>query len=255
MTAHPTAAVRVVAGVHPVREVLRSGQVLDRVLVAEGRERGGAVAEIAELAGGAGVPLRQVPRSQLDALAEGVVHQGVVATGPPLPEADLEDVLAAARASGVRPLLVVLDGVTDPQNLGSIARTAEAVGAHALVVPRRRTAALGAAAEKAAAGAFAYLPLVRVGNLARTLTRLHEAGVWSLGLDGAAEAELADHPLAGEACALVVGAEGHGLSRLLRERCDALVRLPMLGRVGSLNASVAAGVALYTLLDRRAERR
>lgn len=236
---------------HPIREVLRAGQHLTRVLIAEPRAAVDAVREIEDLARAADVEVRRVPRAQLDELAEGAVHQGIVALGRPLPEVGLDQVLAAARGAGRTPLLVALDGVTDPQNLGSIARTAEAVGASGLMLPQRRIAGISATAEKAAAGAFAHLPVVRVSNLARALASLHDEGVWSIGLDGDADELLAEHPLAGEPCVLVVGAEGRGLSRLTRDRCDALVRLPMHGRLGSLNASVAAGVALYTLLDRR----
>jgi 23S rRNA (guanosine2251-2'-O)-methyltransferase len=242
---------RLVGGIHPVRELLRSPQELDRVLVAGERADEPAMAEIVALARARGIALERWDRGDLDERAEGLVHQGVLAEGPPLPSATLEQVLERADRSGEPPLLVALDGVTDPHNLGSIARTAEAVGAHGLLVPQRRTAGITATAEKAAAGALAHLPVVPVVNLARTLEQLHERGVWSLGLDGDAEVTLADHPLVTEPCVLVVGAEGDGLARLTRERCDALVRLPMRGRVGSLNASVAAGVALYTLLDRR----
>jgi 23S rRNA (guanosine2251-2'-O)-methyltransferase len=242
---------RVVGGLHPVRELLRAGQPLHRILVADTRDAGPLVAEIRALADAAHVPVEEVERRSLDAVAEGLVHQGVVAVAPPFAYATLEDVLHRAAAAAEAPLLVALDGVTDPHNLGSIARTAEAVGAHGLLVPGRRAVGVTPSAEKAAAGALAHLPVVAVGNLVRTLGTLSERGVWSLGLDGAAEVTLAEHPLAGEACVLVVGAEGAGLARLTRDRCDALVRLPMRGRVGSLNASVAAAVALYELLRRR----
>jgi 23S rRNA (guanosine2251-2'-O)-methyltransferase len=242
---------RIVGGLHPVRELLRSGHDVTRVLIAVSRDPVLVLDEIEALAAERGVAVERHDRPVLDALAEGLVHQGVVALGPPVPVATLDEVLAAAERAGEAPLLVALDGVTDPHNLGSIARTAEAVGAHGLLVPERRAAGITPSAEKAAAGALAHLPVVPITNLARTLRQLHDAGVWSLGLDGDAEVAIADHPLASEPCVLVVGAEGSGLARLTRDRCDALVRLPMRGQVGSLNASVAAAVALYTLLDRR----
>jgi len=222
------------------------------VLVATSRTPDPTTDELLQLARDAGVRIRTVERDQLDVATDGLVHQGVVAVAGPFRTVTLAQVLERAAAAGESPLLVALDGVTDPHNLGSIARTAEAVGAHGLLLPGRRTASVTPVVEKAAAGALAHLPVAEVGNLVRALGQLGEHGVWSLGLAGDAEVELADHPLAGEACVLVVGAEGAGLSRLTRERCDALVRLPMRGRVGSLNASVAAGVALYTLLGRRA---
>jgi 23S rRNA (guanosine2251-2'-O)-methyltransferase len=240
-----------VVGLHPVHELLRAGQPVQRILVSTARGESDVLADLRRAARERQVPVEEVDPRTIDERAEGLVHQGVVALAPPFPYARLDDVLARAEAAGEAPLLVALDGVTDPHNLGSIARTAEAVGAHALLVPSRRAAGVTATAEKAAAGALAHLPVVEVTNLVRTLEELHRRGVWSLGLDGDADTDLADHPLASEPCVLVVGAEGAGLARLTRERCDALVRLPMRGRVASLNASVAAGVALYELLRRR----
>jgi 23S rRNA (guanosine2251-2'-O)-methyltransferase len=240
-----------VVGLHPVHELLRAGQPVQRILVSTTRGESDVLADLRRAARERQVPVEEVDPRTIDERAEGLVHQGVVALAPPFPYARLDDVLGRAEAAGEAPLLVALDGVTDPHNLGSIARTAEAVGAHALLVPSRRAAGVTATAEKAAAGALAHLPVVEVTNLVRTLEELHRRGVWSLGLDGDADTDLADHPLASEPCVLVVGAEGAGLARLTRERCDALVRLPMRGRVASLNASVAAGVALYELLRRR----
>ncbi len=242
---------RLVHGVHPVRELLRAGRRVTGLRVATGRRDTPELDELVALAADAGVPVVRVDGDELDELAPGAVHQGVVATAPPFPYAGLDALLAAARASGRPPLLVALDGVTDPRNLGSIARTAEAVGAHGLIVPEHRSAAVTPAVEKAAAGALAHLPVARVTNLVRTLEALGREGVWSLGLDGDAPVRVAEHPLADGPVVLVVGAEGRGLSRLVRERCDALVSLPMHGRVGSLNAAVAAGVALYAMLAAR----
>lgn len=242
---------RLVGGVHPVRELLRAGAPVREVLLASGREPDEAITELLALARTAGVTVRRVERTQLDAATDGLVHQGVVAVAPPFVTVTLAQVLERAAAAGEPPLLVALDGVTDPHNLGSIARTAEAVGAHGLLLPGRRTASVTPVVEKSAAGALAHLPVAEVGNLVRALGELAAAGVWSIGLDGDAEVALSDHPLVTEACVLVVGAEGSGLSRLTRDRCDALVRLPMRGHVGSLNASVAAAVALYELRRHR----
>jgi 23S rRNA (guanosine2251-2'-O)-methyltransferase len=236
-----------------VRELLRAGRPVHEVLVAVGRGQGGAVEEIAALASAAGVAVRHTDVDELERLAPGAVHQGVIALAPPFPLVDIDRLLAHAAASGRAPLLVAVDGVTDPHNLGSIARTAEAVGAHGLILPDRRSAPITPVVEKAAAGALAHLPVAGVINLVRALEALGKAGVWSVGLEGEADATLAGHPLASGPVVLVVGAEGGGLTRLVRERCDALVRLPMHGRVGSLNASVAAAVALYTLLDARGD--
>jgi 23S rRNA (guanosine2251-2'-O)-methyltransferase len=241
---------RLVVGLHPVRELLRAGRPITRVVVASTRRASPVLDEIRELAADRGVPLVEVARDELDARADGLVHQGVLAEAPPLELVEL-DVALALLPDDERALFVAVDGITDPHNLGSIARTAEAVGAHGLLVADRRAVGVTPTVEKAAAGALAHLPLIRAGNLARALEILRAHGVWSLGLDGAAPDELGTHPLAAEPCVVVVGAEGTGLRRLTRERCDALVRLPMRGHVGSLNAAVAAGVALYTILARR----
>ena len=242
---------RIVHGIHPVRELLRAGRPVHEIVIAAARGGTGPIADIEVLAAAAGVRLRDATAGEFERLAPGAVHQGVVAFAPPFPLVDVARLLAHAAASGRPPLLVAFDGVTDPHNLGSIARTAEAVGAHGLILPDRRSAPITPVVEKAAAGALAHLPVAGVTNLARTLVELGQHGVWSLGLDGDAAGTLAGNPLASGPVVLVVGAEGDGLSRLVRERCDALVRLPMHGRVGSLNASVAAAVALYTLLAER----
>ncbi len=238
---------RVVGGLHPVRELLRAGRPVHRVHVAASRGHSPVLDDIIGLSEDAGIPVEVVDADRLDHLAEGLVHQGVVAVAPPFPYAELDRVIAERS----RPWLVALDGVTDPHNLGSVARTAEAVGADALIVPERRAAGVTPAAEKAAAGALAHLPVVQVTNLVRTLGLLGERGVWSIGLDGDAEAELRASRLLDEPLVLVVGAEGRGLARLTADSCDELVRVPMRGRVASLNASVAAGVALYEILRRR----
>jgi 23S rRNA (guanosine2251-2'-O)-methyltransferase len=237
----------VVVGLHPVRELLRAGRPVRRVAVAAGRTDSAVLEDLLTLADAAGVVVDRVDRDELDARAPGLVHQGVVATAPSFPYAALSDVLAGAEAAGETPLLVALDGVTDPHNLGSICRTAEAVGAHAVVVPSRRAASVTPVAEKAAAGALAHLPVVQVTNLVRSLTEVADRPVWSLGLDAEGDVEIADSHLLADPLVLVVGAEGSGLSRLTRDTCDQLVRLPMRGRVGSLNASVATAVALYAI--------
>lgn len=239
---------RLVVGRHPVRELLRARRPVHVVRIAEGRDPDDLVDEVVALAAEARVRVEQVPRERLDRLAPDLVHQGVVASAPPFPYSDLAGALAAAERAGEPPLLVCLDGITDPHNLGAIARSAEAVGAHALLVPGRRSAGVTPVAEKAAAGALAYLRVVPIGNLVRTLQRLSaDHGVWSVGLDGDAPGPIASSRLLTEPLVVVVGAEGAGLARLTREACDELVALPMRGRVGSLNASVAAGVALYAV--------
>jgi 23S rRNA (guanosine2251-2'-O)-methyltransferase len=243
---------RLVVGRHPVRELLRARRTVHVVHVAEGRDPDPVVDEVVRLAGERGVRVEVVPRRRLDELAPDLVHQGVVATAPPFPYRDLDGAVAVAERAGEPALFVLLDGVTDPHNLGAIARSAEAVGAHALLVPGRRSASVTPVAEKAAAGALAHLAVVPIGNLVRTLQGLHrDHGTWSVGLDGDAPTSIGASGLLTEPLVLVVGAEGAGLARLTREACDELVSLPMRGRVGSLNASVAAGVALYAVRNAR----
>lgn len=239
---------RVVAGVHPVRELLRAGAPLHRVVVDADRRRSDQVDDLLDLARGAGVPVEEVARDEVDALAAGQVHQGVVALAPPFPYADLKRVLTGI-SSGIR-LIVALDGITDPHNVGSIARTAEAVGAAAMIVPARRASGVTPTVEKAAAGALAHLPVVQVTNLVRSLEQAKQAGFWVVGLDAEGDVDVTESGLLDEPVVVVVGAEGDGLAHLTQLVCDQLVRLPMRGRVASLNASVAAAVAMYEVLRR-----
>lgn len=237
-----------VAGVHPVRELLRAGGRVHRVVVDAERRRTDEVEDLVALAGEAGVAVDEVARDEVDELAAGQVHQGVVAIAPSFPYADLRRVLSGI-STGKR-LIVALDGITDPHNVGSIARTAEAVGAAALVVPARRASGVTPTVEKAAAGALAHLPVVRVTNLVRALRQAKEAGFWVVGLDAEGDVDVTDSALLDESVVVVVGSEGDGLAHLTRVECDALVRLPMRGRVASLNASVAAAVAMYEVARR-----
>ena len=245
---------RLIYGLHPVQEVLRAGQPLTEIVVSQNRLDTPALAEIGALAQTAGVALRHATAGELDNLASDGVHQGVVAFGPPLKTFTLDEALTRAFDGPLPPLFVALDSVTDPQNVGSIARSAEVFGANGIILPSRRTAPVTAVAEKAAAGAFAHLPVIVVGNMVQALAELAKAGVWSLGLAGEATVELATHPLVGEPAVLVVGAEGRGLSPLIEKRVDGLVRLPMHGQVGSLNAAVAAAIGLYTLRGHASKR-
>ena len=231
-----------IPGRGPVAEALKAGRALLEVAV----EAGGnpELATIADVARGAGVPVRRLDRAGLDRLAEGVRHQGVVAVAEGFPYRSLDDI-------GDTDLIVVLDGVTDPQNLGAIARSAEAAGAGAIVVRERRSAHVTPAAEKAAAGAFSWLPVVQVTNIVRALQTLAVRGFWSVGLAGEGADALWDAALLDGPVVLVVGDEGSGLSRLVSDRVDTLVQIPMVGRMTSLNASAAAAVALFEVRRRR----
>jgi 23S rRNA (guanosine2251-2'-O)-methyltransferase len=232
----------VLYGVHPVVEALRAGRPLDRVLVAKGAG-GPRIQEIIDLARRAAVPLRFEPRDTLERLATSSAHQGVVALGAASKYADLDKTTANAK------LLVILDGVEDPHNLGAIARTAHAAGADAILIPERRAAGLTDTVAKAAAGALEHLPVVRVTNINRTLESLKEQGYWIYGLDERGT-ELYNQVDWATPSALVFGAEGHGLHEQVRKKCDVLVRIPMAGQIASLNVSVAAGIVLFKWRER-----
>jgi 23S rRNA (guanosine2251-2'-O)-methyltransferase len=221
-----------------------------RIFVAQGAREAGLAALLA-LAAQEQVPVEQVARGRLDHLAGSANHQGVVAAVAPFAYADVDELLAAALRSHEDPLLLVLDAVQDVQNLGSLIRTAEAVGAHGLILPEHRAAGVTPAVIKASAGAIEHLPVAQVSNLPRALDTLKGRGIWVVGLAGEASHTFASVDL-NRPLALVVGSEGKGLGRLVRERCDLLVRLPMRGKVNSLNAAVAGSIALYQAWQARA---
>jgi 23S rRNA (guanosine2251-2'-O)-methyltransferase len=234
----------VLSGIHPITEALRAGRPLERVLVAQGAA-GPRLQAVIDLARRQQIPVRFEPRPSLDRLAGTPAHQGIVALGAVKPYTDLESLPQAG-------LIVVLDGVEDPHNLGAIIRTAHAAGAAGVVIPERRAASLTDVVAKAAAGALEYLPVVRVTNLNRTLEDLKRRGYWIYGLDERG-AESYDRVEYAEPTALVLGAEGKGLHEQVRKHCDVLLRIPMSGKIASLNVSVAAGIVLFEWKHRRIE--
>jgi 23S rRNA (guanosine2251-2'-O)-methyltransferase len=240
-----------VAGRNAVVEALRSGIPVTGVYVADGAERDGRLREAFRLAAETGVSLLEVNRTELDRLTDGAIHQGLAARIPPYDYAHPDDLLQLASERGEPPLVVALDSVTDPRNLGAVVRSAAGFGAHGVVVPERRAAGMTASAWKTSAGAAARIPVAQTVNLVRQLKSYQAAGCMVVGLaaDGDVslpELELADGPLV-----LVVGAEGGGLSRLVAETCDQLVSIPMANQMESLNAGVAASVALYAIAQAR----
>jgi 23S rRNA (guanosine2251-2'-O)-methyltransferase len=241
----------VVYGIHSVSEALRSrAQRIDYVAIA--RERHDAkLQRIIDDCRASGISVRFLPRPQLDRTARTANHQGVVAVTAAKQYAEVDALLANKR--GQHSLVVVLDGVQDPQNLGAVIRTAEAAGADGVVIPERRAVGVTGTVAKASAGASEYLPIARVTNIARTLEELKAANIWTVGLDERAPQsyDQVDYKMN---CALVLGAEGSGLHDLVRKKCDFLVSLPMLGRVPSLNVSVAAGIVLYEILRQRSSK-
>jgi 23S rRNA (guanosine2251-2'-O)-methyltransferase len=241
---------QIVAGRNAVRELLAAGRrPVREVFFAEGIDPAPVLDDIAAFAAKAGVAIRTLPRARLDALAETEAPQGVVARAAPLPEADLA-ALSTARA-GVPPFLVALDGVTDPHNLGAIIRSAESAGATGLVLTRHRAAHVTPTVTKTAAGAIEYLPIAVVPGLPAALQELQGRGIWTVGLAGDGPETVFDVPVADGPVCLVLGSEGTGLSRLVRQRCEIVVAIPRLGHTESLNVSAAAAVACFEIARRR----
>jgi 23S rRNA (guanosine2251-2'-O)-methyltransferase len=237
--------------VNPVRERLRAGgEGVSELWLAEGATRGAAFAELERLGRAAGAKVRAAPRQKLDRLSGTDRHQGVVAVVADFAYAELDDLLAAAAASGRPPLRVVLDGVEDPHNLGAIIRSAHALGAHGVVIPKDRAVGVTPAAAKASAGAVERCPVARVTNVAKTLEALKDAGVWSVALAADGERPLAQVDLKGP-IALVLGSEGEGIRSLVRKTCDLSASIPMKGEIDSLSVSASAAVALYEAARQR----
>jgi 23S rRNA (guanosine2251-2'-O)-methyltransferase len=234
-----------------VLEALRAAVPATALYVAEGAERDERLTEARGLARQRGLPVHDVGKPELDRLAVGAHHQGIALAVAPYDYTHPEDLLRRILDGPATPLVVALDGVTDPHNLGAVARSAAAFGAQGLLLGERRSAGVTAAAWKASAGTLARLPVARATNLVRALREYAAAGLMVAGLDGEGEVDLADLELASSPLVLVVGAEGRGLTRLVRESCDVVVRIPLVGDVESLNVSVAAGIALAHVAARR----
>ena len=234
----------VIAGRNAVAEALRAGRPIDRIYVRRG-DRTGSVYAILRMAKEAGVAVKDVDARKLDAMCGGENHQGIAAVAAVHAFSETEDIFALAESRGVPPFLIVCDEIADPHNLGAIIRTAECAGAHGVVIPKRRSVGLTAAVGRASAGAVEYLPVVRVPNIASFLDEIKARGVWvyTADMDGT---DWCQTDFSGPA-ALVVGSEGFGVSRLVKEKSDFIVSLPMKGRINSLNASVACGILCYEI--------
>ena len=239
----------VIAGRNAVAEALRAGRPIDRIYVRRG-DRTGSVHAILRMAKEAGVAVKDVDARKLDAMCGGENHQGIAAVAAVHAFSETEDIFALAESRGEQPFLIVCDEIADPHNLGAIIRTAECAGAHGVVIPKRRSVGLTAAVGRASAGAVEYLPVVRVPNIASFLDEIKARGVWvyTADMDGT---DWCQTDFSGPA-ALVVGSEGFGVSRLVKEKSDFIVSLPMKGRINSLNASVACGILCYEIARQRA---
>lgn len=239
-----------IAGKHSVTEALRSGRTIHKIWIADNAQKHLTQPIIAE-AKKAGVIVQTVDKRKLDQMAEGVQHQGVVAQVAAYGYVEVDDILARAEVKGETPFLLILDEIEDPHNLGSILRTADCTGVHGVIIPKRRSVGLTATVSKTSAGAVEYVPVARVTNLAQTMEQLKERGVWLVGTDVSATQDLYETDLFTMPLALVIGNESKGMGRLVKQTCDALLKLPMAGQINSLNASVAAGIFMYEVVRRR----
>ncbi|MBR5613923.1 MAG: 23S rRNA (guanosine(2251)-2'-O)-methyltransferase RlmB [Clostridia bacterium] len=238
-------------GTNPVFEALNSGREIDKILILEGA-RHSRLAQIIALAKKRGIQYSTTNRKKLDELSENGNHQGVIAFAAAHEYSSVEDILKLAESRGEAPFVIIAEGLSDPHNLGSIIRTANASGAHGVIIPKNRSVGLTATVAKVSAGALEYTPVARVTNISSTIDDLKKQGVWVAGTALEGSVMHYDADLTG-ALAIVIGSEGAGLSRLVREKCDFLVRIPMLGQAESLNASVAAGVLMYEAVRQRSK--
>lgn len=243
----------VLVGRNAVTEALKSGRGINKLWIASG-DREGSVSEIAALAKERGIVVQYVERAKIESLAGGHRHQGVLAYVAPVPYAELDDILKAAEEKGEAPFLVLLDELEDPHNLGALLRTADATGVHGILIPKRRSVSLNATVAKTSAGAVEYVPVARIGNIAQTLKKLKEKGLWVAGADMDGEKAYYEADLTGP-LVLVVGSEGRGMSRLTKEACDFIVSMPMVGRINSLNASVAGSILMYESMRQRLQKK
>lgn len=239
----------VLIGRNAVAEALKAGRTINKLMVAEG-DREGSIGEILALAKERGVITQFVDRSKIESVAGGLRHQGVMAYVAPVAYAELEDILKAAEEKGEAPFLLLLDELEDPHNLGALLRTADATGVHGVLIPKRRSVPLTATVAKTSAGAIEYVPVARIGNIAQTLKKLKDKGFWVAGADMDGSQNYNEADLTG-ALVLVVGSEGKGMSRLTKEACDFIVKMPMVGKINSLNASVAGSILMYESMRQR----
>ena len=237
-----------IPGRNPVSEAIRNNRPIDRILVAKG-EKNGAIVGILAKARAKKIPVKEVDRAKLDYISGGAVHQGIIAFAAVKEYCTVDDIFACAQEREEAPFIIVLDELEDPHNLGAIIRTAECAGVHGVIVPKRRSAGLSYTVGKASAGAVEHMNIARVTNIAVTIDELKARGVWVFGADmNGTDYNQCDFS---GACAIVIGNEGKGISRLVREKCDVIVSLPMKGKINSLNASVAAGILMYRAMKDR----
>ncbi|MBQ2917373.1 MAG: 23S rRNA (guanosine(2251)-2'-O)-methyltransferase RlmB [Clostridia bacterium] len=238
-----------IEGRNSVLELLESERDINKILIAKG-ERHGSINKIITIAKQRKIVIAEVERQKLNAISETNNHQGVIAIVPPFNYVEVEDILDEAKAKKEDPFVLILDGIEDPHNLGSIIRTAETAGVHGVIIPKRRAASVNATVSKSSAGAVEHVKIARVNNINETIKYLKEEGLWICGTDGDAKDYYYNQNLKGP-IAIVIGSEGLGMSRLVKENCDFLVKIPMKGKITSLNASVSAGIVIYEAIKQR----
>ncbi|MBQ2676885.1 MAG: 23S rRNA (guanosine(2251)-2'-O)-methyltransferase RlmB [Clostridia bacterium] len=240
----------IIAGRNAVSEALKSGREIENIMVAKGA--GGSVLPLISQCKKRGIPVKEMPRQTLDQKLPGINHQGIAAVVSCAQYAELEDILKAAKDKGTNAFILILDELEDPHNLGAIIRTAEASSVDGIIIPKRRSAGLTQTVAKVASGALEYVPVARVSNICAAIDTLKENGIWVYGADMDGDT-VYNTDLTGN-IALVIGSEGRGISRLVKENCDFLVKLPMFGQINSLNASVAAGALMYETVRQRLQK-
>lgn len=239
----------IIYGRNSVTEAIKAGRPINKILIAEG-EKNGSIIEIISLAKEKGIVFREVKKEKLDMLTNKANHQGVILFVAPTEYSSVEDILNLAKEKNEPPFVIILDEIQDPNNLGAIIRTADSVGAHGVIIPKRRSVPLTNVVAKASSGAVAYVKVARVPNIPQLIDDLKNEGLWIMGTDLTGETKFYDADLKGP-LGIVIGSEGNGMGRLVREKCDVVLTIPMVGKVNSLNASVAAGVILYEAFKQR----
>ena len=239
----------IIVGRNSVTEALRSGRSINKLLVQDGI-KGGSIGEIINLAKEKRVLVEFVKAEKLDQMSQGIRHQGVIALGAPVRFYELDEVLEAVKSKGEVPFLLLFDELQDPQNVGALIRTADAAGVHGILMPQRRSCPLNAVVAKISAGAVEYVPVIKIGNITQTINDLKAKGFWIIGADMEGTVNYFDANLTGP-IVLIIGAEGKGLGRLVKENCDSVVKIPMSGSIASLNASAAGAILLYEVVRQR----
>ncbi len=238
-----------IEGRNSVIELLENGRDINKIFIAEG-EKHGSINKIISMARARKILINEVSKTKLDQMAQTANHQGVIAIVPPFDYCEVDDIIEEAKKKNEKPFILILDGIEDPHNLGSIIRTAETAGVHGIIIPKRRAVSVNSTVSKVSAGAVEYMKIARVNNINETIKYLKDNDIWVYGADMDATKYYNQEDYKG-AIAIVIGSEGFGISRLVKENCDFLIKIPMKGKINSLNASVSAGIIMYEVVKQR----